>query len=484
MVRVSAPATRSSTSPYRVTEGSRIIHGDHLDGYCVLKDRTPASGQNPRIHGSGMLVSMVLLLFFVLGCLVSCHDAAAGSFPPAGGQSASILRITVRDSNDSEVASGNGFVVDAQGIIAAPYHLVARWIGTSQPRLSFMAADSSLLEAQDLVTADEGHDLALVRLKSEGLPAVKFAAKPRIRKGERLVALDIGGGRKPVTLEGVVQAMEKDGLLKISISLTPGNEGMPLFDKNGDVAGTAVVTGVAQQEGSLTLALPASILSGMVRAWREYERGRALGESGRTKEALEAFRRAIQLRPEYADAHYALGVTLSRIGNYAEALNAYANAVRLMPRHLNSLLYLGKTYTVLGRHDDAINTYLKLIELAPDYVEAYVLLGYSYQEKGMNHSAIKAYEDAIRINPDFVDAYLMLGGLYVKNGNYAEGLKLCKRAVEIQPEHAEARFRLGMLYLLVNNRDAAMDEYRKLQTLDGAMAEQLLAEIKALGPRN
>ncbi|HSB52654.1 MAG TPA: tetratricopeptide repeat-containing serine protease family protein [Dissulfurispiraceae bacterium] len=430
------------------------------------------------------MVSTALLLFFVLSSVVSCRDAAAGPFPPASGQSASVLRITVRDSHDSEIASGNGFVVDARGIIAAPYHLVARWIGTSQPRLSLMTADGSLLEAQDLVTADEGHDLALVRLKSEGLPAVRFAAKPRVRKGERLVAFDLSGGGKPVPLEGVVQAMEKDGLLKISISLTPGNEGTPLFDKNGDVAGTAVVTGAAQQEGSLTVALPASILSGMVRAWREYERGRALGEGGRTKEALEAFRRAIQLRPEYADAHYALGVTLSRIGNYAEALDAYANAVRLMPRHLNSLLYLGKTYTVLGKHGDAIDTYLKLLELAPDYVEAYVLLGYSYQEKGMNHSAIKAYEDAIRINPDFVDAYLMLGGLYVKNGNYAEGLKLCKRAVEIQPEHAEARFRLGMLYLLVNNRDAAMDEYRKLQTLDGAMAEQLLAEIKALGPRN
>jgi tetratricopeptide (TPR) repeat protein len=404
----------------------------------------------------------------------------AKASPPAVGQVPAILRITLRDTYGKDLAVGNGFFVDSRGIVVTAHHLVAHWVDVPQHTLMLVTEKGENLSPDDVIALDERRGVAILRVRGEGFPSVKFTHKHRTGKGDVVVSFDRRGGVSAIPVQGIVEEVRSgDGFLRISTSLPAMNEGSPVFGANGELAGVAVVTGVAQKGKAVTIAAPVRYLSETVEAWREFERGRAHGEAEKHKDALGAFKRAIQLRPDYAEAHYALGVTLSRLGSYIEALDAYADAVRLMPHHRNARLYLGKTYTVLGKHDEAIETYLKLLELVPDNVEAYALLGYSYQEKGMNHSAIKAYEEAIIINPGYVDAYLMLGGLYVKFGNYEEALKAWKRAVEVSPEHAEARFRLGVLYLALGDGEAAMAEYRKLNELDREMAETLRTQIES-----
>jgi Flp pilus assembly protein TadD len=70
---------------------------------------------------------------------------------------------------------------------------------------------------------------------------------------------------------------------------------------------------------------------------------------GRGAEAIEAFRAAVRLRPEYGEAHYNLGVALSGAGQYAAALAEFETALRLAPadesarRNVAALrAYLGK----------------------------------------------------------------------------------------------------------------------------------------------
>jgi eukaryotic-like serine/threonine-protein kinase len=54
-----------------------------------------------------------------------------------------------------------------------------------------------------------------------------------------------------------------------------------------------------------------------------YKRGHALGSQGRYKEAEAAYREAIRLRPDYAEAHCNLGYVLRAQGRFAESLTAY-----------------------------------------------------------------------------------------------------------------------------------------------------------------
>lgn len=427
--------------------------------------------------------SCLILLSVLCLCdayVVCPHSAFAKVSPSVAGQVSAMLRVSLRDAYGKDIAVGNGFFVDPRGVIVTAHHLVAQWVDAPQHTLALVTERGEALSPEEVIALDEPRGVAILKVRGEGFPAAKVTHRQRTVKGDTVVCFDQRGGMSSVPVQGVVEEVANgDGFLRISTSLPAMNEGSPVIGTGGELAGVAVVTGAVERGRTVTIASPARHFADAVSAWREVQAGRVHAEVGRHKEAIAAYRRAIQMRPYYGEAHYALGVALSQLGSHAEAQDAYGTAVRLMPHHLNARLYLGKTYTVLGKHDEAIDTYVRLLERAPDYVDAYALLGYSYQEKGMNHSAMKAYEEAIRIKPDFADAYVMLGGLYVSAGNYAEALKVWQRAVEIQPEHAEARFRLGILRLALGDADAAMAEYRRLIELDKDLAEMLRGQIES-----
>jgi tetratricopeptide (TPR) repeat protein len=85
----------------------------------------------------------------------------------------------------------------------------------------------------------------------------------------------------------------------------------------------------------------------------EYDRGVRARVVKDWKAAEAAFRRAIALRPTFADAWNELGYALRNQGRYPESLPAYDEALRLRPDFPEALEYLGEAYVKMGRLDDA-----------------------------------------------------------------------------------------------------------------------------------
>jgi len=69
--------------------------------------------------------------------------------------------------------------------------------------------------------------------------------------------------------------------------------------------------------------------------------------------AVSAFRQALALRTDFADAWNELGYALRNQGRYPESLDAYHEALRLRPDFPEALEYLGEAYVKMGRLDDA-----------------------------------------------------------------------------------------------------------------------------------
>jgi tetratricopeptide (TPR) repeat protein len=88
-------------------------------------------------------------------------------------------------------------------------------------------------------------------------------------------------------------------------------------------------------------------------AQTEYNRGVRARVSKDWPAAVSAFRRAVDLRPDFADAWNELGYALRNVGRYQESLGAYDTALRLRPNFPEALEYLGEAYVKLGRLDDA-----------------------------------------------------------------------------------------------------------------------------------
>jgi tetratricopeptide (TPR) repeat protein len=98
-------------------------------------------------------------------------------------------------------------------------------------------------------------------------------------------------------------------------------------------------------------------------------------EPGRQREAMAAYERAVQLRPNYAEARMALGIQLLAGGNYPNALVHFQAAERLVPTLPGVHVNLGDAYRATKQWTEAQRAYRRALELQSKLPEAHYGLG-------------------------------------------------------------------------------------------------------------
>jgi|GEM_PF-6149722 len=84
-------------------------------------------------------------------------------------------------------------------------------------------------------------------------------------------------------------------------------------------------------------------------AKRLYKMGVKYGRGGLFRQASELFQKAVQLNPNYADAHYGLGLALFDQGRWEDAIRSFQNVVKINPKDKEAREKLYEAY-VLGRN--------------------------------------------------------------------------------------------------------------------------------------
>jgi tetratricopeptide (TPR) repeat protein len=100
---------------------------------------------------------------------------------------------------------------------------------------------------------------------------------------------------------------------------------------------------------------------------------------GRVREAIEEFRRAVSLRPDYAEARMALGKLELAAGNYAEAVAHFEAIDRVIPGSIQVKLNLADAYRSSRRWEDAQRLFDEVLKMNPSLPEAHFNLGLMYQ---------------------------------------------------------------------------------------------------------
>ncbi len=102
-----------------------------------------------------------------------------------------------------------------------------------------------------------------------------------------------------------------------------------------------------------------------VRAAQDYlKSGLILAGEGRDAEAAKAFRQALSIRPDWAEAHSLLGSALARAGNYAEAEAELRKAVTLKPDYAEGWNFLGEFLKERGKDQEAQEAFKKAQQFA------------------------------------------------------------------------------------------------------------------------
>ncbi len=128
---------------------------------------------------------------------------------------------------------------------------------------------------------------------------------------------------------------------------------------------------------------------------------------GLNEKAIERFKEAIRLEPNFPDPHLNLGMLYLEDGRDDLAQREFAKP------YYN----LGNFYNSRGLHRKAMEQYLAAIDLYPQYAEAHNNLGILYLATfGLRGKAIEHLSNAVRLNPGLVDAHFNLGKLYLEEG--------------------------------------------------------------------
>ena len=101
-----------------------------------------------------------------------------------------------------------------------------------------------------------------------------------------------------------------------------------------------------------------------------------------------------------AERWFNKGITHSRLGQHEEALEAYNKAIEIKPEYQDAWYNKGIVLYNLDRHEEALRTFEKVIEFNPDVHDAWRGKGAALQKLGRHEEAIKAYEKAIEKKPD------------------------------------------------------------------------------------
>ena len=183
----------------------------------------------------------------------------------------------------------------------------------------------------------------------------------------------------------------------------------------------------------------------------EHNLGVALAENpGGLPEAIEHYRAALEIRPDYARAHTDLGSALARSGRYSEAVEEYRAALQLLPDSAIPHSNLGNALAQMpGKLGDAIAEYQTALRLDPDYEEARLNLGIALgRMPGRSAEAAGQLQSVLRADPESAAAHAALGSALADlPGRLPEAVQQYETALRIAPENAEIHYNLGLALL-------------------------------------
>ncbi len=157
--------------------------------------------------------------------------------------------------------------------------------------------------------------------------------------------------------------------------------------------------------------------------------------SGRRTDARAHFVRALELNPNYAEAHFNLGlIVLREPGGTAAAAGHFARAVEITPRYAEAHYYLGNSLRELGRPQEAVQQYEEALRLKPDNPDAELNLGVTLASSGRVADALPHFAAAVQLNPRSAPAQLNLAFALREVGRVQEGQAHYAEALRLDPQ--------------------------------------------------
>jgi tetratricopeptide (TPR) repeat protein len=194
-----------------------------------------------------------------------------------------------------------------------------------------------------------------------------------------------------------------------------------------------------------------SVTSKSPDAIKSFEQGRELVEGERGAEAVDLFKKAIELDPDFALAHAYLGIVTPGPPGTAELDKGKTLAAKLPEPE--RLVIEGAQASRSGNHAAMVTAYTKVAELAPGDWHIWISLGVDANDTRDYAKAITSFEKAQKIKPDLAIAQDGLAYGHAGLREWEPAIAAAKKQVELLPKQPNPSDTLGEILLMAGKFD-------------------------------
>lgn len=180
------------------------------------------------------------------------------------------------------------------------------------------------------------------------------------------------------------------------------------------------------------------------------------------KEAIAAFRKAIDLNPRQPEPYKNLTMLYTSRGDLPGAIAVYKEALAVAPGNAQLAMLLGDAYERNGQYEDAMRTYEGIVTANPRHNDAANKLARLLMERRGDPDALrealeyaKGFENTS--NAEHLDT---LGWIHYHRNDAAAAINVLKKAVEYAPQTPVLHYHLGMAYALDQQNGEAVTHLR------------------------
>lgn len=191
-----------------------------------------------------------------------------------------------------------------------------------------------------------------------------------------------------------------------------------------------------------------------------YDEGTRLQQAARYQEAILAFTRALELKPDFAEAYRMRGRAYFEVTELDRSINDYSAAIKLSPPDAQTLLDRATAYLARANYSAAMADCDRAISLNSKLAQAFNLRGTARRAQGDARAALGDFDRAVALAPNVAN-YFQRGATYQILGEHREAIADFTEVIEMRPEDSPAYFaRAEALSAVGENGRASQDRAR------------------------
>jgi len=182
------------------------------------------------------------------------------------------------------------------------------------------------------------------------------------------------------------------------------------------------------------------------------------------QEAKKLLLKAIELEPNFEDAHFNLGKLYLARQEYENALASFDELIQIDLNNSHAYFWKGIAFKENKFKGKAEEMFFKTVEVDNNYYNAYMQLGELFEEKD-EKNAIQFYDNALRINPRSDEAIYAKGRIYQKQSKFKDAYAAYSQASIENPGHKFAAFGKAFIDIKFENYESAISTLDKILNL-------------------